>query len=78
MVRALVVLLLLCSASSAGQRDLTVDEVRYLIAASGFNPGTIKQIGELGQYQLKSVLVEGGKQHGEYLIRIQVTPIRNN
>ena len=73
--RVALALALLGSATEAGPRGLTVDEVRYLISASGFNPGTVRQLGENGRYVLRSVAVEPGHQHGEFVVRIKVDPI---
>ena len=73
--RSVLVLLLLVSSSAAGVRDLTVDQVRYLISASGFNPGTVRMLGDSGRYELRSVLVEPGSHHNEFLVKVRIDPV---
>ena len=68
-------LLLLVSSSAAGVRDLTVDQVRYLLSATGFNPGTVRMIGDAGRYELRSVLVESGTHHNEFVVKVRIEPV---
>ena len=71
--RIALAIVLLGSATEAGPRGLTIEQARYLVSASGFNPGTVRQIGEAGRFVLRSVSVTGGGQ--EFDIRVRIAPL---
>lgn len=61
------------STLAAGEgRELTVDQARQIVAGAGLNPGTVRQIGDLGRYALRSVEVDRGHRPGEFIIRVRV------
>ena len=55
------------------QRGLSIEQARYLVAASGFTPGTVRQFGDSGRFVLRSVSVTGGGQ--DFLIRVRIAPL---
>ena len=75
MHRYVIALLLLVTPTAAGVRDLTVEQVRYLLSATGFNPGTVRMLGDAGRYELRSVLVESGSHHNEFLVKVRIDPV---
>ena len=56
--------------ATAGERGLTLEQARYIIASSGFNPGTVRSLGDAGRYMLRSVSVAGGGH--DFVIRVRV------
>lgn len=62
--------LLAAYTAAASGRGLTLVQARELVAASGFNPGTVRQLGDAGRYALRAVSVTGGGQ--DFTIRVRV------
>jgi len=63
------------AATPALAGGLTVPEARYLLSASGFNPGATRRVGNR-VFMLQSVQVGGGKRRGEFLVRVVVGEVR--
>ena len=53
-------------------RDLTAEQARNVLAVAGINPGTVRQIGDMGRYMLRSVDVTHGRERGEFMVRIRI------
>ncbi|HEV3312199.1 MAG TPA: hypothetical protein VG815_16940 [Chloroflexota bacterium] len=52
-------------------RDLTAEQARSVLASVGINPGTIRQVGDMGRFELLSVDV-AKRGRGEFLVRIKI------
>ncbi len=58
---------------SFGQsRDLTAEQARSVLASAGINPGTVRQVGDMGRFMLRSVEVTHGRGLGEFVVRIKI------
>lgn len=53
-------------------RDLTAEQVRSVLASVGINPGTVRQVPDVGRVALRSVDVTHGRERGEFLLRIKI------
>jgi hypothetical protein len=58
--------------SRAAASDLTLEDVRALVAAMGFNPGTSRLFGNRGVQTLTNVDVDKGEKRGEFVIRVRI------
>lgn len=57
---------------SFGQsRELTAEQARSVLASAGINPGTVRQVGDMGRFELLSVDVTK-RGRGEFLVRIRI------
>lgn len=52
--------------------ELTLDAVKALIAMSGVNPGTSRQIGSFGIQTLTKVEVKKGENKGDFVIHLHI------
>jgi len=52
-------------------RDLTAEQARSVLASAGINPGTVRQVGDMGRFELLSVGVTK-RGRGEFVVRIKI------
>jgi hypothetical protein len=52
-------------------RDLTAEQARSVLASAGINPGTVRQVGDMGRFMLRSVDVT---KHGpgDFNVRLRI------
>lgn len=72
-IGVIIALLVGAQVVASGQsRDLTAEQARSVLSGAGINPGTVRQIGDMGRYMLRSVDVTHGRERGEFMVRIRI------
>lgn len=74
MIRLISIGLMLLCPTIGHSKELSAAQVRELFSAKGANPGAVFQLGEMGRYVLKSLVVTSGKR-GEFIVKVQVEPL---
>jgi hypothetical protein len=72
MISALLLLSQFIHYAFGQSRDLTAEQARSVLASAGINPGTVRQIGDMGRFALRSVDVAHGRERGEFVVRIKI------
>ena len=77
-MRFVIAILAAIASTQTMAADLSASDVRELLAAVGFNPGTSRVIGEFGVQTLTKVAVAKGHRRGEFIIQINIAPVRHD
>ncbi len=67
--------LLAATPAFAQSRDLTAEQARGVLALAGINPGTVRQVGDLGRFALRSVAVRHGAGRGKFIVLITIEAV---
>jgi hypothetical protein len=67
---ALVIAGIAVTRHAKSRETLTAEHIRNALGAVGFNPGSMRD-----GYVLRSIHVERGEQHGEFVVRLRIEAV---